>query len=107
MAKCIIYVTYSTHRMTRLGIHHAGAYRKLIAYPKQLSWRWLETGINPSKTSLCITSSGPSEPKELKQEKKLPPLTSQEVVDKLGVEVSFSLETGSYATALTREMLKS
>ena len=117
--------------MSRLGIHHAGTYRKLISYPKQLSWKWLERDFNPSKTVKCTTNRGLSPgsdllaPKELKQEanqsgeeelqasKDVSVASCKDTggdvgsqVDESSVEMCFSLDTSCYATVMLRELMK-
>ncbi len=57
--KCIVciiiglYIQIMCYRIPRLGINASGVYRRLLAYPKQLSWRWCEP-YTPT-TSQCVT----------------------------------------------------
>ncbi len=84
--------------MPRLGLNSSGAYRKLMSYPKQLSWRRCERPLpvpGPTAIDSTIASEGKTSGEEI-------------LADDGGksVELSFSLSKASYATVLLRELMK-
>ena len=90
-------------RINTLRMHLPGSYRRLIAYPKQLSWRW----VPPNKLATPSKFRDSIEPGAAM-------LSQQTVGEKEGgkktaapaVELSFSLETNCFATVLLREIMK-
>ena len=76
-----------THRINALKIHLSGTYRRLVAYPRQLSWRWL-----PAEE---LAATPPAVRNSIALEEK-----------SRNLELSFSLENSCYATVLLREIMK-
>ena len=104
-------------------MHLPGSYRKLIAHPKQLSWKWLEPPkLNPAPSQASSYSScGPSalktESTDLHVQSERQSISScvsdkdctSEDVSKQShpnLEISFTLEKSCYATVLLRELMK-
>lgn len=105
-------------------MHLPGSYRRLIAHPKQLSWKWLDSPkINPlpsltnsftSHTAQKTDSTGMYSQPELDSSGSTS-LNTQECAskdmpnsdkDQPDLEISFSLEKACYATVLLRELMK-
>ena len=92
-------------RINGLRMHIPGSYRRLITYPKQLSWQW----VPPNELAMRFRGSrrdniGPGAAM----------LNQQAEGEKEGgktaagpaVELSFSLESNCYATVFLREVMK-
>lgn len=117
-------LTTAAFRVSCLGINCAGVYRKILAHPKNLSWRFLSLSLPPLPQPLCTTvlSSG-RESSVRKLEASLPgteipsPSDAQNMADtaesgvhsnttELGLELEFDLATSTYATMFLREIAK-
>ena len=84
-------------------MHIPGSYRRLIAYPKQLSWRWVPLNelATPSKFRDSIGPGAAMLSQQTVGEREGGKKTAA-----LAVELSFSLESNCYATILLREVMK-
>ena len=93
-------------RINALRMHIPGSYRRLIAYPKQLSWRWVPPSelVAPPKfrdnvgpgTVLLNQQQTTGERDGGKKAAASAP----------AMELSFSLETNCFATVFLREVMK-
>ena len=106
-----------------------GAYRKLVAFPSDLSWRYActgntSTGHSTAPTGSSLTDDGTKRLRlstndyckdKVKLLKRVPPKTSTEVTKEgltvsntccNDIEISFSLEPSCYATSCIRELMK-
>ena len=94
------------YRINALRMHIPGSYRRLIAYPKQLSWRWVPPSelVAPPKfrdnigpgTILLNQQQTTGERDGGKNTAASAP----------AMELSFSLETNCFATVFLREVMK-
>jgi tRNA(Glu) U13 pseudouridine synthase TruD len=104
MMMAAIGLTAASFRVSRLRISSAGGYRKLIAHPKNLSWR-LRTlpslpqtpAIGSSSEQVVVTPDRPERTDSAS-------FCSGE--DRLGVEMNFDLAPSMYATMFIREITK-
>ena len=104
-------LTAASFRVSWLGINSAGVYRHLVAYPRNMSWKFSKSvspqlSVSPRTPVQQITPredllpvSGPS---VLKQQVKEHNLSEQAV----NLEMNFDLDTSTYATMFIREVAK-
>lgn len=101
-------------RIYGLRMHLPGSYRRLIAYPKQLSWRWVPPNelATPGRSRDIVETGATTRPNNSKA-------ASTTVDQSVGVgergggentaaavELSFALESSCYATVFLREIMK-
>ena len=99
-------------RLRRLGLKCPGAYRRIIAQPSQLSWRWIDS-TTISKASVVGRSSSEEACGSMPIHKEAHnPREDQEAFgdhcngERGNLELTFSLPPSTYATVMLRELMK-
>ena len=92
-------------------MHLPGSYRRLIAYPKQLSWRWVPPNelarlgrrdiIGTGATTSSSTAASVNQSVAMGERD-----GGKDTAAAAAVELSFSLENSCYATVFLREVMK-
>ena len=115
----VIFISFLSYRLRSLGINVPGAYRKLVAFPRDLFWTFInktsaETGTSVNKCESPTSSNFDGE------DVKRPRLTTDDYCRKRDIEeelyisgnccndvkISFFLEPSCYATSCLRELMK-
>lgn len=95
-------------RVSWLGLNCPGAYRKLVAYPKNLSWNFRSLAPHHSSPCQQTTPPVPSATSACTPGPQLPATTlaAGKSAEELDLELNFDLDTSSYATMFVREIAK-
>ena len=100
------------YRMSRLGLNLAGVYRKLITYPKNLSWKMMSSPpLPPPPKPLpggLKLGSTPTPGTVVPQEEDGVSAVENSALDEeeQTLEMCFDLDSATYATMLVREITK-
>ena len=115
----VLFIAFLSYRLRSLGINVPGAYRKLVAFPRDLFWTFInktsaETGTSVNKCASPTSSNFDGE------DVKRPRLITDDYCRKGDIEeelsisgnccndvkISFFLEPSCYATSCLRELMK-
>lgn len=120
-------LTVVSFRVSWLGINCTGVYRKLVAYPKNLCWKFRSLPLLPSATPApwppvpqgqspaaslippVPTTSGDEDLQYTPGKNTLQAAEQTNIMSsksKLNLEINFDLDTSTYATMFIREIAK-